>query len=330
MDAYVPKCQSLDEISSGDSLIQALPDEAQQALSLILLAEAAMAKTKETNNKNTNIKKTNKKPNKDNKPQFAPVTFSEEHGVRFLHFGTWWVQGAMRIDDPDYIELEYAQQMMAGLLFLDPNDKRLKPVKGSKPFHMVQLGLGTGALTKFAHKHFPKAKVTAVDLNPAVIVAARVMFNLPAPNKNLSLLEADALQYVTHQNQSESIDLLQVDLYDATARGPVLSSLEFYEGCYNSLKAPGVMTVNLFGNHKSFKTNIKHICQAFKNRVMVFQQVHDCNVVVIAFKGPQLEVDWKTVQGRAAFLEKTYGLPTKTWVPGLRSENARQEIRLSI
>ncbi len=278
-------------------------------------------------NKGSKIK-TKAKLAKDHKPQFAPVTFSEEHGVRFLHFGTWWVQGAMRIDDPDFIDLEYAQQMMAGLLFLDPNDKRLnKPIK---PFHMVQLGLGTGALTKFAHKHFPKAKVTAVDLNPAVIVAARVMFNLPAPNKNLSLLEADALKYVTHKNQRESIDLLQVDLYDATARGPVLSSAEFYQGCYDSLKAPGVITVNLFGNHKSFKTNIKNICDAFNNRVMVFQQVHDCNVVAIAFKGPPLEVDWKDVKGRAEFLEKKYCLPTKSWVPGLRSENARQESYLSI
>ncbi len=283
-------------------------------------------------NKGSKIK-TKAKLAKDHKPQFAPVTFSEEHGVRFLHFGTWWVQGAMRIDDPDFIDLEYAQQMMAGLLFLDPNDKRLiqpKSSKMTKPFHMVQLGLGTGALTKFAHKYFPKAKVTAVDLNPAVIVAARVMFNLPAPNKNLSLLEADALKYVTHKNQRESIDLLQVDLYDATARGPVLSSAEFYQGCYDSLKSPGVMTVNLFGNHKSFKTNIKNICDAFNNRVMVFQQVHDCNVVVIAFKGPPLEVDWKDVKGRAEFLEKKYRLPTKSWVPGLRSENARQESYLSI
>ena len=267
---------------------------------------------------------------KDRTPHFAPVTFSEEHGVRFLHFGTWWVQGAMRISKPDFIELEYAQQMMAGLLFLDPHDKRLNQSKLSKPFHMVQLGLGTGALTKFAHKHFPKAKVTAVDLNPAVIVAARVMFKLPAPNEHLHLLETDALQYVTAKKHQDSIDLLQVDLYDATARGPALSSKEFYQGCYDSLKSPGVMTVNLFGNHKSFKTNINNICNAFNNRILVFQQVHDCNVVVIAFKGPSLDVDWKDVKGRAEFLERKYGLPTKSWVPGLRSENARQNSYMSI
>lgn len=307
--------------------MQELPYKAQQALSLILLSEATMAQEQ--------IKKQSvkKKSNKDPKPEFAPVTFSEEKGVRFLHFGTWWVQGAMRINQPDYIELEYAQQMMAGLLFLDPNDRRLNQKqanKQKKPFHMVQLGLGTGALTKFAHKHFPKAQVTAVDLNPAVIVAARVMFELPPPNKNLEIIQGDALKYVTTKKNSESIDLLQVDLYDATARGPALSSPEFYQGCYDSLKEPGVMTVNLFGNHKSFKTNIRNICNAFQNRVMVFQQVHDCNIVVIAFKGPHLEVDWKDVKGRAAYLEKKYGLPTKTWVPGLRSENARQENYLLI
>lgn len=51
-------------------------------------------------------------------PRFAPVTFSEMDGVRYLHFGTEWVQGAMRLRKPDAIELEYAQQMMAWLLFL--------------------------------------------------------------------------------------------------------------------------------------------------------------------------------------------------------------------
>ena len=81
------------------------------------------------------------------KPRFAPVTFSEERGVRFLHFGTEWVQGAMRINKPDRIELEYAQQMMAWLLFLET------------PKRVVQLGLGAAALTKFAYRFLPRAQV---------------------------------------------------------------------------------------------------------------------------------------------------------------------------
>ena len=48
-----------------------------------------------------------------------PVTFSESGGVRYLHFGTELIQGAMRIRDPNEIYLEYNQQMMAWLLFLE-------------------------------------------------------------------------------------------------------------------------------------------------------------------------------------------------------------------
>ena len=34
------------------------------------------------------------------------VTISESAGVRYLHLGTPWVQGAMRIDEPLEIELD--------------------------------------------------------------------------------------------------------------------------------------------------------------------------------------------------------------------------------
>ena len=43
----------------------------------------------------------------------------------------------MRLRNPDAIELEYAQQMMAWLLFLSPSVEE---------FHVVQLGLGAAAL----------------------------------------------------------------------------------------------------------------------------------------------------------------------------------------
>ena len=74
-------------------------------------------------------------PKPRRKPKFAPVTLSEQDGVRLLHFGTEWVQGAMRIRKPDWIELEYAQQMMAWMLFF------------AEPQCFVLLGLGTGALS---------------------------------------------------------------------------------------------------------------------------------------------------------------------------------------
>ena len=47
-----------------------------------------------------------------------PVTLSEYAGVRSLHLGSPWIQGSMRIREPQRIELEYVQRMLASLLWL--------------------------------------------------------------------------------------------------------------------------------------------------------------------------------------------------------------------
>ena len=46
----------------------------------------------------------------------TPIDISEESGVRYLHFGSEWVQGAMRIRKPDALELDYTREMMVPLL----------------------------------------------------------------------------------------------------------------------------------------------------------------------------------------------------------------------
>ena len=249
-----------------------------------------------------------------------PVTFSESGGVRYLHFGTDSIQGAMRIRDPDEIYLEYNQQMMAWLLFLE-----------TKPgMRIAQLGLGTGALTKFQHRYCPAVKTTVVEFNPAVIVSARSMFFTPDDDRRLETLQADAKLFVKNKKYQDCFDAVQVDLYDAICDGPAASSLDFYKGCYDILKGTGVMTVNLFSRHKSFDINLKNICEAFDNRVLLFPESHDCNVVAIAFKGPKLEAEWKDVSKRAKLILEKTGLPTKKWVSGISRENARQEDKLSI
>jgi hypothetical protein len=90
------------------------------------------------------------------------------------------------------------------------------------------------------------------------------------------------------------------------------------------------MTVNLFSRHKSFGINLKNICKAFNNRVLLFPESHDCNVVAIAFKGPKLEVEWRDVSKRAKVILDKTDLPTNKWVLGISRENARQENKLCI
>ncbi|QSN62069.1 spermidine synthase [Caballeronia sp. M1242] len=240
------------------------------------------------------------------KPRFAPVTFSEEGGVRYLHFGTEWVQGAMRLRKPDHIELEYAQQMMAWLLFIET------------PERIVQLGLGAAALTKFCHRYLKRAKVEAVELNPAVVIAARAMFELPYDDARLTVTERDAWEFVNDRANHGSIGALQIDIYDATARGPVLDSVSFYRACRACLTPQaGVVTINLFGDHPSFVRNMRHLNEAFDHRVIALPEVHDGNRVAIAFAGPTLDVPFAALVERAKLIEAELGLPARKWVKGL-------------
>lgn len=244
------------------------------------------------------------------KPRFAPVTFSEERGVRFLHFGTEWVQGAMRINKPDRIELEYAQQMMAWLLFLET------------PKRVVQLGLGAAALTKFAYRFLPRAHVEAVELNPAVVVAARTMFALPHDDARLTVHETDAWDFVNDRANHGTIGALQIDLYDATARGPVHDTIAFYRAVRACLTGAGVATINLFGDHPSFVRNMKHLSAAFDGRVIALPEVHEGNRIALAFSGPAIEIPYEALARRAKLIEDKLGLPARRWVKALREVHA--------
>jgi spermidine synthase len=239
------------------------------------------------------------------KPKFAPVTISEHGGVRYLHFGTEWVQGAMRIRKPDWPELEYAQQMMAWMLFIEA------------PRAIAQLGLGAGTLTKFCYRQFPLASVTAVELNESVIGICANMFKLPPNDERLDVLAMDAMDFVTDPAHHGAFDALQCDLYDATARGPVLDTPEFYQACNDCLRDGGIMTVNLFGDHPSFAKNIKAMKFAFAH-VICLPEVHDGNVVALCFRDrPQLDHD--ALAARAAQIAAATKLPAKSWVKGIFS-----------
>ncbi|WP_036169661.1 spermidine synthase [Massilia sp. 9096] len=247
------------------------------------------------------------------KPKFAPVTLSEQDGVRYLHFGTEWVQGAMRIRKPDWPELEYAQQMMAWMLFVDA------------PRAIAQLGLGAATLTKFSYRQFPEATVTAVELNPSVIAICNSMFKLPAEDDRLRVLEMDAMDFVFDPSNIEAFDVLQCDLYDATARGPVLDTPEFYQACNACLSEGGVMTVNLFGDHPSYAKNIKAMRFAFAH-VICLPEVHDGNVVALCFK-TQPDLDPERLAARAAQIVADTKLPTKSWVKGIAAAAAAAKKR---
>lgn len=232
-------------------------------------------------------------------------TLSELGGIRYLHFGTEWVQGAMRVGKPAQLVLAYTQQMMAWLLFLEP----------SKSDAVGIMGLGAGSLLRYTLKYTP-ASVETAEWNPQVTAMCRAYFRLPDSPRSV-IDHSDAAVWVGKRRNIGKYMALMVDLYDADAQGPVRDSLEFYQDCYKALADVGIMTVNLFGNHASFDPNLDNIRKAFKGRMLELPEIDAGNRVVLAFKGPVLDVSTMQLLQRADEVETTYGLPARRWAKAL-------------
>jgi len=237
-------------------------------------------------------------------PGFPPATITEFQGVRSLHLGTSWVQGAMRLSKPDMIELEYVRMMMMWTLFLP------------SPRHIVQLGLGSAALTKFSYRQFPKARVTAIELNPNVIAICEEKFGLPPNDERLDVRQMNAMDFVLDPRNHGTVDVLQVDLYDEEARGPVLDTPEFYQACFDCLGPDGIMTTNVFGDFDNYGKNLQHMELVF-DAVVWLPEVHDANIVVIAFKRSP-SIDFSVLYDRANQIRKSLNLNARPWVDGMR------------
>ncbi|MDN3920679.1 spermidine synthase [Roseateles violae] len=240
-------------------------------------------------------------------PGWAPATLSEFDGVRFLHLDSIWVQGAMRIRKPQRLELEYVQRMMAWMLWRDSAEL----AQG----HAIQLGLGAAAITRFCHKLL-RMKTTAVEINPTVISACRAWFHLPEDDQRLSVVNADAAQWVA-EAEPQQAQVLNVDLYDHEAASPVLDDEDFYAGCRALLAEGGLMTVNLFGRDASFARSAGRIARVFgSDQVWSLAPTKEGNTIVVAARGVQVP-EREELERRAANIEsqfKDQGLPARKWL----------------
>lgn len=237
-------------------------------------------------------------------PKGEAITLSEAAGVRYLHFGSEWIQGAMRIAKPYGLELEYQQQMMLPWLLLP------------RPRRILQLGLGAASLAKFCHRHLPFAQTVVVELDRMVIRAARQWFDLPDEDERLRIVCGDARRFLQRPRCDAFADWLQVDLYDSAARGPVYDDPSFYLECRRALREPGVAAFNLFGSRCG--PSLDRIAAAFDGRVMVMDEARGGNRIAVAAVGPAIQLQAPQLSERARAVESRTRLPARRWLTGLR------------
>ena len=235
------------------------------------------------------------KPSK-NFPKHS-VDISEEAGVRYLHFGSDWVQGAMRIARPWALELSYTREMMAGLL--------LRPTN-LWPRSALLVGLGAGSLAKFIYRNLPDCRITIIEINPQIEFIARQYFKLPDDPRRLDVVIGCGADYMLSGDRQ--FDLLLADGFDADARAGALDTVPFYQACRARLSDRGLFGANLLGHNKGFQGSVERIKSAFDNRVAVFPSCDSGNTIAFATGGEPVDLSLEEMRERAVKLKKDHGL----------------------
>ncbi|WBY01413.1 spermidine synthase [Ramlibacter tataouinensis] len=232
------------------------------------------------------------------------IEITEQEGLRLMRFGTPWCQGAMRIAAPDELVMAYAVRMFGWLLFHDP--------AALPDQHLVTLGLGAGSLTKFAHRVLGM-RATAVEIDAGVIEACRTHFLLPPDGPRLRVVHADAADFVRELHGSDSVDVLQVDAYDASVDRPALDSEAFYADCRGGLREGGTVAVNLVGGALDVRGSVARLRSGLQpSAVWQFPPTMAGNVVVLAHCGKVPADD--VLAARAAEIASRWGLPAPDWL----------------
>jgi spermidine synthase len=229
------------------------------------------------------------------------ILISEEKGVRQLHFGSDWVQGAMRISRPYSLELEYTREMMAPLL-LNPDQHW--------PHNALFVGLGVGALPKFLHKHRPDCKITVVEISNAVVAAAQMHFKLPALSPNFQVVVGCGADYMVNAVASGArhFDLIMVDGFDGKAKVGPLNSTAFYLNCKALLSEQGYLVSNLLSNQKDSEQSKQRLLDAFDGHAIALPPCVSGNVIALAHQGAGFQVNQMELQQNCSALKDETGL----------------------
>jgi spermidine synthase len=225
------------------------------------------------------------------------IEISEEAGVRYLHFGSDWIQGAMRVRRPYALELEYTREMLACLLWRDWHHW---------PREVLLIGLGAGSLAKFLYHQLPRAKLQIVEIDARIPPFAAANFALPHDPQRIDIRIDDGARFVA--DSGDHYDLILVDGFDHRAKVGALDSVPFYRACRARLARQGVMATNLFGNRRGFAAALKRVSDGFGGALTALPPGEMGNVIAFGFRDDEIEPTLAELRERARALHDSLGL----------------------
>ncbi len=234
-----------------------------------------------------------------------PVVYQRRKSLALM-FDVFSLQSEMRIDSPDELVLGYTQSMMACLL--------LQPA----PRQIGMIGLGGGSLAKFCYRHLPGASISVAEID-ADVIALREQFRIPGDDERLAVHCIDGAQFV--QQALGRYDVLMVDGFDQRGQPPQLCSQRFYDDCYRTLHAGGVLVVNLANDDlRETAAYVERMRRSFDGAVIVMDAFDSLNTIVFACKGGMAGLDTGLLLQRIPQLDMLHPLILRATAQSILSQ----------
>ncbi len=113
---------------------------------------------------------------------------------------------------------------------------------------VLLLGLGGGSIIPLLNRYFPKAKITAVEIDPLMVAIGRKYFDL-GKYTNLTIKICDAFSFVG--KDKGEYDLILVDLFLGAGIPKRMQKGDFLENIKNHLGNGGFAVFNYLRNRKN-------------------------------------------------------------------------------
>lgn len=130
--------------------------------------------------------------------------------------------------------------------------KKVQKFKSLKVQNVLILGLGGGTVTNLINQSFPQAKITGIEIDPAVIRLGKKHFGL-GKIKNLKIIQADAVKYVNDYSLiTNRYSLILVDLYIGDKVPKKAEAKEFLKNLKKLISKNGIIIFNrlFYQDHK--------------------------------------------------------------------------------
>ncbi len=188
--------------------------------------------------------------------------------MAFRRMRSTYVESSSNLSDLEDLPIPYTQLMTIGLLY--PNEVK----------RIVMVGLGAGSTTTYLAHYLRDTAVDTVELDPAVISAAKKYFGL-VTNERVRLIANDGRVFLLRNK--EPYDLIMLDAFRGGYQPFHLLTREFYTLVKERLTPTGAAVLNLHAGTQLYVSTIKTLRAVFPR--LDLYTFGDGNVIAVASAG---------------------------------------------